>query len=963
MRKWFYISFFFIQHLLGHAYAQTTAVKPKPISQNLRAIQLQAEREYKASHFETAITLYKSYFKRINFIDTTAVFNVAESYRLSKQFDSAMVYFQKLSNWHPRYLPNLAELYATVGNYSKSIETYKSIVPTDSNQLKKIEARIIGFKGREDFQIDSLDWKLTSSKINSNGNESNPVRYKDGIAYTAAPISRKNGAVDQAQPVLLYAPDSIATSPSVAKIDSTKNKKQIKQPKKRIAIDITSRNSIDNSTLRKPVAKPKPVVREEVSSIDPFLQKIISGGPIQFSITGDTVYYAQSVRLKDKKSKLGIFYAVKSNNQWKEKDEITAGYTSSTFHPSASKDGRKIYFVIDSKDGFGGPDLYFVERMGDTAWSSPTNAGPYVNSPGNELFPTIIGDSLYFSTNGRGGLGGQDIFVVQLDKNEVPTNLGFPINSSYDDYGIVFNDARSGGYVSSNRNGSGDIYAFNFKKVFYRTGGTINYASDNTIASREQVYLVDTKTEKTVDSTITDDLGNYYFNLRPNRLYRIEQREDGLSKGSYVVNTKEPVYLDSTLLAKRIQTDSAAVVVAESQPVDTAAVAILQRIADIDSLVVLEKDLITTKLAIQQLQKDSLLLTQQSSTIDTVSTETASTVVRKMLIQSQLRELKSDLSRLEYKKFELSLALQPPKDIVQINSTKPVEKIKINIQLPGVSPKQKADSIAYVIQQRLIKQKEEEELLLRGDQLTRFNVYFGFSKFNLNLIEQKILDSTIKVLKANPNLFAVMGSFTDCSGPIDFNIRLSAKRSAAVIKYLIQNGVDKSRIRENHYGKNYLVQNCSPKRYSSRQQLLNRRTEIYLTNDKSLAWTDLAADTTKKYSVYTALGKKLSDFVSLKTVYVTAKKLKVDSSQLIVKAKGQERREKGEEKQPVAQPITKNLQPTTVKQDSVLIVKDQPKPALQKQIVKKDTTVSIVKKVPEVKKDSVVIVKAQPSTV
>jgi len=82
---------------------------------------------------------------------------------------------------------------------------------------------------------------------------------------------------------------------------------------------------------------------------------------------------------------------------------------------------------------------------------------------------------------------------VKLVANEFPVNLGYPINSSYDDYGFVFNSDRTGGFVTTNRNGSNDIFAFNFKKVYYRVGGSINYASDNTLANKEQVFLVDSK--------------------------------------------------------------------------------------------------------------------------------------------------------------------------------------------------------------------------------------------------------------------------------------------------------------------------------------------------------------------------------------------------------------------------------------------------------------------------------------
>ena len=192
MSKQFYILFITVLLIAGHAYAQ----KPKPLSQNLISLRSLAEKEFRAAHFETAISLYSSYFSKIKFTDTLAVFHVAESYRLSKQYDSAINVFDRLSQLDKKYLINLAELYATKGEYSKAIATYKFIQVSDSNQLKRIESRVLGFKGREDFQLDSLDWKVTNSAINTEGNGSNPLTFKDGILYTSTSVGKSNRAAD-----------------------------------------------------------------------------------------------------------------------------------------------------------------------------------------------------------------------------------------------------------------------------------------------------------------------------------------------------------------------------------------------------------------------------------------------------------------------------------------------------------------------------------------------------------------------------------------------------------------------------------------------------------------------------------------------------------------------------------------------------------------------------------------------
>lgn len=141
-------------------------------------------------------------------------------------------------------------------------------------------------------------------------------------------------------------------------------------------------------------------------------------------------------------------------------------------HPALSADGNILYFSSNHLDGWGGYDLYFSERISNE-WSAPKLLSRIVNTIGDEVFPTIEEDTLYFSSNYLGGMGGLDIFKTTktgMNQWTPPKNMKSPINSSGDDFGFVVipnsnNRLLKEGYFSSNRHGQDDILAFQKKAI------------------------------------------------------------------------------------------------------------------------------------------------------------------------------------------------------------------------------------------------------------------------------------------------------------------------------------------------------------------------------------------------------------------------------------------------------------------------------------------------------------------
>ncbi|ANQ50174.2 hypothetical protein MY04_2806 [Flammeovirga sp. MY04] len=158
-------------------------------------------------------------------------------------------------------------------------------------------------------------------------------------------------------------------------------------------------------------------------------------------------------------------------NVWKESKELPFNNEHySISEPTFSKDGNLMYFVSDMDGGYGGTDIY-VSYLYKGQWTYPINAGPVVNSEGDEVSPFIHQDgTLYFASDGHDGMGGLDVYECIM-KDGQPfdiANLGEPINSEYDDYGLILNTVKRVGYFTSNRlggKGGNDIYQLNVKEI------------------------------------------------------------------------------------------------------------------------------------------------------------------------------------------------------------------------------------------------------------------------------------------------------------------------------------------------------------------------------------------------------------------------------------------------------------------------------------------------------------------
>lgn len=163
-------------------------------------------------------------------------------------------------------------------------------------------------------------------------------------------------------------------------------------------------------------------------------------------------------------NRLQLLYSEKQHDGWTKPMPLPFNDPGhSVGHPAISSDGKRLYFSSDQSGGFGGTDLY-VSHYRDGSWSEPENLGDQVNTDGNEMFPFLHNDqTLYFASNGHMGLGGLDIYRTEeaTMATAVVENVGYPINTIEDDFGMILRPDGRSGYVSSRRAGQDDVYYFN----------------------------------------------------------------------------------------------------------------------------------------------------------------------------------------------------------------------------------------------------------------------------------------------------------------------------------------------------------------------------------------------------------------------------------------------------------------------------------------------------------------------
>ncbi|HTF19600.1 MAG TPA: OmpA family protein, partial [Chryseolinea sp.] len=427
---------------------------------------------------------------------------VAESYRLSNRLKEAEPFYAKADNARGANKDTIQFYYAQSlkanGKYPEAKKVLESIEKDPENEA---------FKNRVEAEAKSLDYLAALNEkpsfyrvknmdlINTNASEYSPVYLNNELYFTSSRSKDK-----------LYD----ATGTPFTDI-----------------FKVTSRGAnVDLATVA-----PLPGGINSTS---------INDGCISFSPDGKTMVFAKCNSGKKKGGfDCDLYLSRYRNNVWTEPVMININqpeFWDST--PAFSADGRTLYFASNRKGGYGGTDIYSAQMDTRGRFSRVKNLGPDINTAGNENFPYVAEDGkLYFSSDEHPGYGGLDLFVVKRSNGKtVVDNLGQPMNSSGDDFGIFLFRPDRGFYTSNRDGGKGDddIYTFvnedpNLKVVNYYLQG-ITYMKDKEdktqILANTKVSLLDEKGELMQDFVTGND-GKFLFRVYENENYSMVGETDG----------------------------------------------------------------------------------------------------------------------------------------------------------------------------------------------------------------------------------------------------------------------------------------------------------------------------------------------------------------------------------------------------------------------------------------------------
>lgn len=454
-----------------------------------------ADKSYAEGSFTEAIELYRNILGS-NSGDRSARLRLAQSYFQLKEYRQSVVQYDTYLSGGgvlpPGDMYMYAEAQVSLKNYSVAIDFYKRCLKTDpENDL--IAKKIWRLDNIHFLYEDSSTFAIRTLTINTQFGELCPVVYGDGIVFTSNRRSVK--AIEEVN-AKLNAPFYQLYKSSLRK-DSTVQW---------------------GSVFGKPT-----VFAGQINS------RFNTGPVVFYNKNTQMVFVASSDKAEGSgKSTLGLYFASLDGSQWQIISSFPYNSTAYSINDvTIREDGKKIFFSSDMKGGFGSNDIYCSEWGGDR-WSKPLNLGEGINTSRDEVFPYLHSDStLYFSSNGQPGIGQFDIFKteIKVDGYGEPQNMGYPLNSGFDDFGLTLDPTGVRGYFTSNRKNGGyddDIYEFDMDIQTYplTITGVIKFRehtwSDEAAIqnwSNVKLSVVDSWKGRTVFQATTDRDGNFSITI------------------------------------------------------------------------------------------------------------------------------------------------------------------------------------------------------------------------------------------------------------------------------------------------------------------------------------------------------------------------------------------------------------------------------------------------------------------
>lgn len=699
----------------------------------------------------------------------TALEHLAFSYKKVQDYTNAEKTYRELFKLFEKELSNENYLYfaqslASVGNQKEAQKYYSQY-----GEKQKLDLRAgkfsVAYMDPSIFYKDSSLYRIEYLEaINSNQGDFSPMFYEEGLVFVSA---RKEGGVFKRMFMhnetpfldLFLFPDTslLANSTSwnmeTASLSGGKNYTSNDN-----VVDWGDKYTIEKSDL-----------------VDEFSKKINSKyheGPVTFFkdysklvFTRNNYQKGRAAKNKDGITMLKLYSAEKGNKKWESIEELPFNSDEySCGHPALNHNDTKMYFVSDMPGGYGGTDLYVVEYR-NGKWGSPINLGKEINTQGNEMFPFIdANNNLYFASDGHAGLGGLDIFFVEM-REERPfgeiENLGFPINSDKDDFGLITNGERSSGYFSSNRKrgfSDDNIYGFNRKCRDLKL----------------QVY--DAETEMPLADV------------------EVRMIQNGVNQALFLTNSSGEI---NTCISTATEFEFKVF----KDGYDVGGVSFGTMSTSLQS-----------KAGIKiYLQPGKLPLVK-----GTIRSELTNAPIAGVTVH--LRNQKDGSVEQVITGSDGKYVFQPiKKGKYEVIAAK--EKYATNTEELGKVKARKSENSKY---------EQNIGMIAEGDIFRIDNIYYDYGKYEIRTDARKALERFVNTtLRKYPELVVEIRSHTDSQSSAEFNLDLSEKRAAEVVEFLKKKGINAQRLSARGFGETMLVNGCIDNRdCPDRLHQQNRRTEF-----------------------------------------------------------------------------------------------------------------------------------------
>ncbi len=559
-------------------------------------------------------------------------------------------------------------------------------------------------------------------------------------------------------------------------------------------------------------------------------------GPIVFTPNGEEVYVTRNNynyrkmfggvgKSEDKTVKLKIYSGKVSSKAWEATKEFQYNNEEySVGHPALTPDGNTMYFVSDMPGGYGGTDMYVSKKEGDS-WGTPENLGPELNTEGDEMFPYVDSEGeLYFASDGHGGLGGLDIYRVKAYNGTwgKVKNMGAPINSAYDDFGLVYGKERKRGYFTSDRKGGhglDDIYTFENEGIWLE-GIVVDKKTDKPICKSD----VDLRYKgDVIGEQETDCSGEFEFAVLPGRDYELE----GCAE-SYTCNTLK----------------------ATTKGVEPGGKVFVKIPLEKEEKIRLEV-LVIDKVTKEPIGKSTVQVYQECdmTTQDGTSDDSGNSSY-KVKCDCNVRVSSSATGYMPGSNTVSTEGKCVTEDAV-VKTIIELEKVKDNVTTDNGIPdgwKKNPDN-TYTDDKGNIVNELPQGIILE-------HIYYDFDQSYIRSDAEPELNVLLSFLKQNPDLIVEIGSHTDARAPYEYNIKLSERRAKAVVQWLVKHGIKKNRLKAVGYGETQVLNSCKDDvPCSEEEHQRNRRTEFRVIGNiktgenfdiKSVAPDNINVDPCKK---------------------------------------------------------------------------------------------------------------------